>query len=283
VTVDPTVAREVWLLAEPYHAVAYFAPEVSEAWTDAGLKGFYMGYFAARAAPMGPVGPAVVEATFYVFHPDRVRRAIPDAWHYASPDAAMTARDEGVDAALGRLVGEVDADLAATARRVAGTLSSSSSGRPLFAAHADLPWPDSPRLALWHATTLLREHRGDGHVAVLTAAEVGPCEANVLAAARGAVDPQRQRESRQFSEGEWAAAADALARRGVVDAGGSLTDRGLELVAGIEQRTDELAAAGLRAADPADVDRLLAGLRPLAVAAAREIPFPNPIGLPPPA
>ena len=82
----------MWKLFEPLHAVTYFAEECIEEYSAAGLKGFWMGYFAGRAAPMGPVGPAVVGATFFSFNPDRVARALPDAWSFAATDRVLEAR-----------------------------------------------------------------------------------------------------------------------------------------------------------------------------------------------
>ena len=88
----PALARTIWHHVEAINAVAYFSPESGEAAAGLGLKGFWMGYFGFRAAPLGQVGSAVVEATFFNFHPDRVRRAIPDAWRYTSPGEILAVR-----------------------------------------------------------------------------------------------------------------------------------------------------------------------------------------------
>jgi hypothetical protein len=79
----PRTARAMWKLFEPLHAVTYFADECLEQYRAVGLKGFWMGYFAGRAAPMGAVTPGLVDATFFSFNPDRVNRALPDAWSLA--------------------------------------------------------------------------------------------------------------------------------------------------------------------------------------------------------
>jgi hypothetical protein len=60
-----------------------------------------------------------------------------------------------------------------------------SDGRPLHAGHAELPWPDSPLAALWHAITLLREYRGDGHIIALVANGPRGLEALITCAATG--------------------------------------------------------------------------------------------------
>jgi hypothetical protein len=176
-------ARRMWQLYEPIHDVTYFTPEARAAADSLGVRGFWMGYFALRVAPLGPVGPAVAAAAFFGFHPDRVARALPDAWTYTNPHDAVRVRLAGADAALRRLWGNVTvesqevvdaADLAWQAASAADT-----AGRILAAANQALPRPAQPHLALWQATTTLREHRGDGHIAVLLARGVSPVQAHL--------------------------------------------------------------------------------------------------------
>jgi hypothetical protein len=232
---------------EPLHAMAYFAPETEQHLTAVGLRPGRMSYFAGRAAPMGAVGPGVVTATFYNFSPALVARHIPRAWTLAAPDALVPARFAAVDAALRRMLGDGvagDADVAeaaALARRAAEAVT--VEGRPLAAAHADLPWPDAPHLVLWHAVSILREHRGDGHIAALVAAELDGLEALVsyTATGRGFVPPFA-RASRGWSEEEWDAGAARLVGRGLLDADGALTDEGRALRARVEAETDRLGA-----------------------------------------
>src|SRR5437868_3965299 len=174
-----TTARAMWALYEPIHAVAYFAPEALAALESAGLRGFWRGYFAGRAAPLGAVGAGVVTATFYGFHPDFVARAVPSIWDLASPAAVLDARLAGIDAALGPLL--AGHDVSPAVERLRRALDGSdAAGRPLYAANAELTWPTDPHLALWHACTLIREHRGDGHVAALVGAGVDGCAAHLL-------------------------------------------------------------------------------------------------------
>jgi hypothetical protein len=246
-----------------------------------------MGYFASRSAAMGPVPAEVVVATFYNFHPRMVHRAIPDAWGFAPPEAVLAARLEGADAALRRLLGgwaegPEAAEAAALGRRAME--GRDPAGRPLFAAHAALGWPEDPHLALWHAATLYREFRGDGHVACLLADGVDGCEAHVLAAGAGQLPGSFLREYRGWSEEEWAAAVAGLRGRGWVGEDGTLTDAGRVARDARERHTDDLAAAPWARLGPAGCDRLLALLaEPVRrVVEAGGIPFPNPVGLPPP-
>ena len=114
---------------------------------------------------------------------------MPDAWDFAPPEAALGARLHGSVAALQRVLDGADVTEAADAR---------SPGRPsrrhrrVGRCSPPTPHcrgPTSPVGVLWHAATLLREHRGDGHVAVLTAAGVAGREANVIHSAAVGAPP----------------------------------------------------------------------------------------------
>lgn len=277
----PADARRLWQLLEPVHTVVYFAQDKS-AYAQVGLKGGWMGYFASRAAPMGAVSPEVVIATFFNFAPTMVRRAIPDAWSFASPEAVLRARLTVAEAGLRALLGEAGED---AVREAAGLLRVAAdagdlSGRPLFAAHAGLPWPEDSLLSLWHGATLLREHRGDGHIAVLLDFELDGCEANVVAAAAGVVDAERQRTMRGWTELEWADAQERLSDRGWID-DDRLTEYGSEARQDIEKMTDRLALRPLEALGREGCDRLAELLTGLLQGAAPDsgLPYPNPIGV----
>src|SRR5262245_48837194 len=168
----------------PYHAVTYFSAEAKQAFEDVGLRGFWRGYFAGRAAPMGPVTAPVVTATFFGFADHFVERAIPSVWSLASPADALAARLAGVDATMRRVLGDdvcASPEMARAASLAVGLADACpDAGRPLGAANRALPVPDEPHLALWQATTTLREDRGDAHIAVLTGYGVGGCESQVL-------------------------------------------------------------------------------------------------------
>ncbi|MEM8618556.1 MAG: hypothetical protein AAGF73_02415 [Actinomycetota bacterium] len=279
------LARAVWHRLEIVNAVAYFSQECRDASTHLGLKGFWMGYFASRAAPMGPVGPGVVEATFYNFHPDRVRRAVPDAWALAEPPAIVAARSNAAAEAIRRILGDTDAEtLAALVRPVAHEAidRAGGEGRPLFAANREVAEPRDPVDALWQAATTLREHRGDGHVAVLTSVALDGCAAHVLFAATENVPATLYLESRGWSLDDWAAASARLAERGLLDGNGSPTAAGRELRQTIEQRTDELAGAPYEAIGVDRIEALLSDVDPIVrrIASTGEITFPNPMGLP---
>jgi len=272
---------------ETINAVTYFCDECREAPSALGLRGFWMGYFGSRAAPLGPVPPGVVEATFYNFHPDRVRRAIPEAWSIAAPAALVRMRTKAAAAALRRLLGDEAAERLATEVDMAMTEAiwqGDPAGRPLFAANRDLDPPDDIVGRLWWSATTMREHRGDGHVALLTGAGLDGCEVHVLASGDRAVDPELFQRSRGWSADDWQAAVERLAGRGLVTHHGEFTAAGRELLAEIERRTDELAERPYDALGEAGVVALVEALGPAArtIAASGEVMYPNPMGLPRP-
>ena len=243
-----SLARSAHNATNVLHSLIYFAPEAEQQFTGVGLKPGQMCYFAGRAAPMGAVGGGVVTATFYNFCPRLVAQAIPAAWELASPAVVIGARFTAVDAALTRLLGPdviASADMITLAALVRDASSACTpEGRPLYAGHADLDWPDAPHLVMWHALTLLREHRGDGHIAALTEAGLSGIEALVThcATGNGFLDAFA-RSSRGWTQEEWDATATSLAARGLFDQEGALTEAGQALRAQVEDDTDRMAAA----------------------------------------
>src|SRR3954453_6004516 len=247
-TVDRAqLARTAHRYLEPLHTLVYFAPENGERYAALGIKGGMRGYFASRGAALGRTPAEVVIATFYNFAPAQVRKAIPSVWDVTTPEAVLEARVDGADAALRRLLqDDVESDAMCRAAELAreATTVLDLVGRPLYAAHATLPWPEPPHLQLWHAATLLREFRGDGHIAALVLAGLSGLEAALTYAATGkSMNEQLLRSTRGYSEEQWEGAKNALRAQGLLDADGALTDAGQQLRAGIEAQTDKAAAA----------------------------------------
>ncbi|WP_406096188.1 SCO6745 family protein [Streptomyces sp. NBC_01013] len=277
--------RQMWHLLEPLHAVLYYAPEAFE---EASALGYavderWPSYFAWRAAPLGEAGAERVVDTFYSFSPAMVGAYVPAIWSVASPEAVLAARRRAVDRTYRTLLGEAaaapeTAEAAALVRRVAE--AADATGRPLAAANAALPWPDEPHLALWQAATALREHRGDGHLAALAAAELDPVEALVSFAAIGAARPEVF-ASRGWGGEEWSQARERLLKRGLLADDGTATEAGGALRAEVERRTDEAAAAPWRALGDEERERLVELLGPLWVAAIGSglLPSENTLGI----
>ena len=280
-------ARTAWRVLEPYHAMIYFAPEAREAYTAAGLKGSWMGYFASRAAPLGAVSASVVAAMFYNFHPRMVARAIPDAWRFSNPQSVLQARLQSADAALRRLLGaqiasDEIAESAALAKEAVGGCQ--IAGRPLFAAYYDLPWPTEPHLILWHAATLLREFRGDGHVVSLLAEGLDGCEAHLTLTGTGNVPREALQPHRGWSDEEWEAASQRLQHRGLLQENGLLTPAGSALRQAVEDRTDLLALPPWQHLGKERSTRLISLMLPISRSIVDQggIPMPNPMGVPRP-
>ena len=264
--VTPALAREAWRLAEPLHSMIYFVPEVRERFAALGVPPG-ADYFASRGAPLGPVGPGPVAATFYNFHPALVARALPAVWEVVTPATALAVRLDAADAALTRGLGDAVgspevAEAAELARRAAESAGGYVAGRPLFAAYAELDWPAAPHLVLWHAQTLLREFRGDAHVAALLVAGLSGLQAIILHAASGQANPTFLRTTRGYTRQQWADETAALQRRGLL-AGEELSDEGRALREGIEADTDRLAAPAYQVLGADGATRLAELARPL--------------------
>jgi hypothetical protein len=278
-------ARAMWTLFEPIHATIYFAPEARGAFEQAGLRGFWRGYFAGRAAPLGPASAAVVTASFFNFAPAFVARAVPAVWDLISPEEALRTRLAGAGAALRALLPEREEEAAAAADLLwlaVGELD--FSGRVLAAANAALPVPADEGAGwarLWQAATLLREHRGDGHFAALATADIDGCEAVAL---RCCMDLRREdlQPVRGWTDEQWDNALAALADRGWVGADGRLTNAGQAAHDAVENATDGAAARPWARLSPETTAGIAEALTPLAQACAAVLPYPSPIGVPAP-
>lgn len=283
VAIRPVLARKTWRTMEPIHGLIYFVPDAGEAYAALGLPPGQGGYFASRAAAMGRVRAEVVIAAFFNFFPPFVRETIPDAWSIAAPAQILEARLAAADQALRRLLGHAAigpevAEAAVLARRAAERSTQFLAGRPLFAAHAALDWPDDPLLVLFHAQTLLREFRGDGHIAALTTEGVSGVESLIIHGATGEVPAAVLRMSRRWPADEWAAGEESLRSRGWLTEDGRLTEPGRQHRQWVEDRTDELAAPAYEAIGADGCERLRTLCRPLskAIVADPAFGFRNP-------
>ncbi|MET9084217.1 hypothetical protein ABZX77_20450 [Streptomyces sp. NPDC004237] len=272
---EPRAGRRCHTMLNSLHATHFFSPELAEELAALGVTHPRAVNFAVRAAALGPVGPGTVTATFYNYKHELVARHVPAVWETAAPEDVLAARLRAVDASLRRLLGAdtVVSDGMAEAARLAlrATEACSRSGRPLYAAHADLPVPEQPHLAYWYAGTLLREHRGDGHLAALLAAGLDGLEAVVTDTATGkGMNPKWVFATRGWNQDDWDAAVRRLRERGLLDAAGEPTEAGAALRAHVEAETDRLDRAPYEHLGPEAVARLTelaAGFTGAAVAA----------------
>lgn len=279
---DEPLARRLWQVVEPLHAVVYFAPEPADAATALGLRGWWMGYFAGRAAPMGAVTAPVVDAAFFGFHSAMVARALPDAWGFATPDEVVRSRAEAAGAALRRMLGN---DIVEVAGAVGAELHSAvdpadCGGRPLAAAWAAVATTGDPVVDLWLGLSSLREHRGDGHVIACVTHGLGPLEATVTMVAGGRIPRASIQPHRGWSDTDWSAAEKTLTGRGLLR-DGHLTAAGVRCRADIEEATDRLAARPVDTLGEARVTAIVEALTPLAQRVVDDgtVPVPNPIGV----
>ncbi len=275
---DPVIARKTWRTLEPLHGLIYFAPEAVEEYTSIGLVPEVGGYFASRAAPMGAVPAEVVIATFYNFRPDVVREEIPRAWDIATPATILDARFRAAGRVLRRILGDAAegpdvAEAAGLAREAALRATDHPEGRPLFAAHASLVWPDDPLLALWHTQSLLREFRGDGHIALLTTEGLSGLEALVVHGGTGEVSRRALQSTRGWTDDEWEATAESLRSRGWLAEDGLLTAAGSAHRQQVEDRTDALAVVAYEVLGEDRCARLRTLARPLAKAVVESSTF----------
>jgi hypothetical protein len=287
-------ARQMWTLFEPVHIISYFAAEPRAEFEKAGVRGYWRGYFAGRAAPLGHTAAAPVIASFFSFAPAMVSRALPGVWEMISPQDALGVRAAGAAAALRTLLGLASGQTAAANLAqaadllVAATDDIEAAGRPLGAANAALPMPAEPLARLWQAATVLREHRGDGHVAALVAADLDGSEALALRvgvdlAAGGAHSSQAWGWTRQelqpirgWTDADWDAATQRLAGRGLLSSDGTATTEGVAVHRGVERATDVSAARPWARLGASDTARLAELLEPVAAACGAALPRPGP-------
>lgn len=279
---DPgRTARLMWVHFEPLHALTYFHPRCRAAFEAAGLRGYWRGYFAGRAAPLGATEAAPVVAAFFTFAPHMVERALPAVWQLVSPAEALRARLTGAVQALAEATYELPEEHLAEAADLleAAAQAVEPGGRVLGAANAALPRADYPLARLWQAATTLREHRGDGHVAALVAAGLDPVETLAFRVADG-MSPLNL-TGRGWSEQQWQAANGRLVERGWLTSDGQPTEVGRAGLQAIEEATDRAAAGCWLALGAQRVERLRELLEPIALRCHATIPAKNPIGLPP--
>ncbi|HEY3905785.1 MAG TPA: hypothetical protein VGM14_17890 [Streptosporangiaceae bacterium] len=267
IRVPGDTARRLHGLVEPIHLATYFSEEPTDALLALGLRNYWDGYFASRAAPLGRVPADVVHAIFYNFADGEVARHIPRVWDTVTPEAALAAREQGSVAALRRILGALaDAPGLARAADLAtrAATSAPTEGRILYAALRTLPLPEEPVARLWHAATLLREHRGDGHIAALVAAGIGGTQSHVLHALSQDMPAEKFGRIHHLPADQLGKVVDGMRACGLIDESGWLTEAGRKTKEQIESLTDDLAGPAYSVLEPSEVDQLTTDLEPIA-------------------
>ncbi|HEY4267034.1 MAG TPA: hypothetical protein VGM94_02470 [Galbitalea sp.] len=273
------LARALWTLFEPIHAVTYFSDEARAGFAAIGLTRYWDGYFAGRAAPLGAVSSAPVTAIFSGFAPFLVDRALPASWALASPAVVLEARLAGAEATLRRLAPDEDAVTRAAAALAPIAARVDTVGRPLSAANASLPLADDPYRSMWQAAATLREHRGDGHVIALVGLDIAGLTTLLLRTGVD-LDAGSLQKARGWTDDEWNAEADRLVDRGLLRADRTTTSAGLELLAEAERLTNRLALGPWAHLDDTELLDVARALAPVATPVNALYPRPNPIGIP---
>jgi helix-turn-helix protein len=262
------VARRLFELTEPISLVNFMSPEPNDAMAALGFRGYWDGYFAGRSAPLGLVPAEVVHAAFYNFADGEVARHIPKVWNTTTPEAAHAARQQGCAAALRVILGDLveTPGLARAAELLAkASISAPTEGRVMYAGLRALPMPEEPVARLWYAANMLREHRGDGHIAALVSERISGTESHVLSALDMDIYPAESfGRIHHLPKARLAEVMDGLRGRGLLDASGRFTDAGRATKARIESVTDASAEAPYDGLGPAELDELIALLEPIA-------------------
>jgi hypothetical protein len=275
------LARALWTLFEPIHAVGYFSTEARGAFADVGLKRFWDGYFAGRAAPLGAVGAGPITAIFSGFAPSIVARTVPAVWDIASPAVALEARSAGAAATLRAYFGDERAVADAASALTGVALGADTICRPLAAANVAMPLDDDPYRQLWQAATTLREHRGDGHVVALVNEEIAGLSTIVLRSAID-LDGPAMLKARGWTQEEWDAETASLVERGLLAADHSITGAGTAAIDRAEATTNRLAVGPWQHLSDGELLGVARLLAPIAGSFGGLYPQPNPIGMPQP-
>ncbi|HEX6512640.1 MAG TPA: MarR family transcriptional regulator [Chloroflexota bacterium] len=262
-----SMARRMFELVEPIGLIPYSTHEPNDAMFALGFTNYWDTYFAGRAAPLGLVAAEVVDALFYSFAPGEVARHIPKVWRTTTPEAAIAARQLGCSNALRRILGD-RVESAALARATELLMKAATSapfeGRPMYAALRVIPIPDDVVARLFHAASLLREHRGDGHIAALRSEGVGGLEAHALFALDMDMPAHKFGRLHHLPAAQIAAVVDGMRDRGLIGDDGRLSEQGRAVKQRVESLTDDLAAKPYESLEPGELDELTANLEPLA-------------------
>ena len=274
-----TTVERLGTITNLVHGFIYFSTEASNRYGALGLTGRQQ-YFAGRAAPMGPVGPGLVVATFYNFNPAVVHEALPEAWAVAAPAAVQAARFHAAADVLHGVCADIEPDITARATAIAQRMVDEvgDEGKPLAASNRSVALPDDPAVRLWQLVTIIREWRGDTHVAALGAAAVSGIEALVLHAATGQVPASVLQSTRAWTDQDWQGAVEALAARDLVDAHGVFTPVGQAFRADIEAATNTASQPLVDAVGDDQASLLCDLLKPIRSGLIRSGVFAKPLG-----
>jgi hypothetical protein len=253
-------------VCEPIGANVYFAPEAHANYAKLGLAGYGPGYFCSRGASLGKPSGLVVTAAFGVFSPAVVVPSVYEGWSKTEPEPLLQARYSGAVASLRRLLGEPDPQQLGRAVELLrrGLDIAEGAGHPLFSGLKSLPFPTDPVGQLWRTCDMLREHRGDSHIAAWTRAMVAPIEIQLMSELQMGIPLKTYSATRGYTVQQMDDAIEGMRRKGWME-GDSFTPDGRALRERIESDTDEMEVPVVDAIG-SDFDELIGILRPWAAA-----------------
>jgi hypothetical protein len=265
--VPATAARRLRDSLEPIATIGWWSRAASESAGALGLD-FFSAYVWGRAASLGAdVAPPVVVSAFGVFEPGMIEGVLTAARATASHPAILEARQAGGTGGLAAATGSIDLSVIETLghRLMAALGGLDGAARPLFSGLRSLPVPADPHGRLWRAAELVREHRGDGHLAACLAAGLDAAEMNVLTERWLDFPLGEYSATRGFPTARLDQAAASLRRRGWLDAGHALTPDGRTAREAIERATDTSQAGFIAALDD-DLDAVITSAASVATA-----------------
>jgi len=252
-------AVSAWMLGVlgVLHAPVYRSRELRSRLAAEGIAAGMGAYLAQRSAPLGGAGPELVAATFYGFSPRAVAEHLPEVWEHATAERVLELTLEAMRELLVRLFAGRASEVEELGRLLTPIAAAHPlAGRPLAAAWASVPVTGDPYIDLWLATCVIRESRGDGHLALLVAEGIGPLESHLITQGDRPDARPTLEAMRGWTPDEIDTAVAGLRGRGLLDADGMRTEEARALRAGIERRTDALSAAPWVAAGTATVARV---------------------------
>lgn len=268
-----TLGRKLRDVLEPIAGSVYFAPHVHEAYESLGFgpsRGVGQGamlpdrdaYYWSRGAALGDVPGETVAAAFAIFNPLEVIAGVARARQIAGRAQILAARLEAVRQFLVDTVTASPENIErATQILRSAAAGASMAGRPLFAGLASLGFPGDRMGDFFRAADLMRELRGDAHVAAWSVTGLSGPEMAGLNACWTGINPHKFIVGRHYPE----LVADRTMQHleaGRLVSGRTLTDDGLRLRREIEASTDRAMEPVLAVVGP-DLEELIAILEPI--------------------
>lgn len=250
-----TAARALRDAIEPLACQAIWSPEAAEDYAALGLDDYFAAYIWQRTAALGTPPTPVAVMALGVFAPDLIAPVYEKGAAALSRDDVVRIRLDAPGRTVRRELGGIDDEAShAVAQLRRGIEAAESTARPLFTGLRTDPWPQDPLAGLVHACTILREHRGDSHLAACATAGLDPVQSNVLTELWCGYDLLTYTPSRGWSAGRMDDAVRALRDRGLLE-GDALSAAGLRFRSELEATTDAMQETVVSAMGP-DLDGL---------------------------